>query len=70
MHINLMRGQYLCLNLEYFLPNLDQWCNCGRETNTPKWPAILNINYTKSFYVTPTFCKNKNFVQIGAHIEL
>jgi hypothetical protein len=20
--------------------------------------------------VTPTFCKNKNFVQIGAHIEL
>jgi hypothetical protein len=50
MHINLMRGQYLCLNLEYFLPNLDQWCNCGRETNTPKWPAILNINYTKSFY--------------------
>jgi hypothetical protein len=28
------------------LPILDQWCNCGREPNIPKWPAILNMNYT------------------------
>jgi hypothetical protein len=50
MHINLIRDQYLYLNLEYSLLILDQWCNCGRVPNTPKWPAILNINYTKSFY--------------------
>jgi hypothetical protein len=49
MHINLMRGKYLYLNLDYSLPSLDQWCNCGRVPNTPKWPAILSINFTKSF---------------------
>jgi hypothetical protein len=50
MHVNLMREQHLYLNLEHYLPILDQWCNCGREANIPKWPVILNINYTKSFY--------------------
>jgi hypothetical protein len=42
MHINLTREQYLYLNLEHSLPILDQWCNCGREPNIPKSPAILS----------------------------
>jgi hypothetical protein len=49
MHINIMREKYLYLNLEHSLPILDQWCNCGREPNIPKWQAILSMNYTKSF---------------------
>jgi hypothetical protein len=49
MHINLIREQCLYLNLEYSLPSLDQWCNCGRESNTPKCPAILSMNFTKFF---------------------
>jgi hypothetical protein len=50
MHVNLMREKYLYLNLEHSLPILDQWCNCVRGSNIPKWPAKLNMNYTKSFY--------------------
>jgi hypothetical protein len=48
MRVNLMREQYLYLNLEHSLPILDQWSICVRGTNIPKWPAILNMNYTKS----------------------
>jgi hypothetical protein len=50
MDINLMREQFLYINLEHSLLILDQWCNCGRELNIPKWPAILSMNHTKSFY--------------------
>jgi hypothetical protein len=35
--------------LEHSLPILDQWCNCGRGPNIPKWSAILRMNFTKSF---------------------
>jgi hypothetical protein len=35
--------------LEHSLPSLDQRCNCGRVPNTPKWQAILSMNFTKSF---------------------
>jgi hypothetical protein len=53
MHINLMREQYLKLSLEYFVPNLDQWCICVIGPNIPKWPATLSMKYTILF----TTCK-------------
>jgi hypothetical protein len=31
------------------LPSLDQWCNCGRVPNTPKWQAIFEYEFHKSF---------------------
>jgi hypothetical protein len=33
----------------FFLSNLDQWCTCVRGPNIPKWPAILSMDFTKSF---------------------
>jgi hypothetical protein len=53
MHVNLLREQYLYLSLEYFVPNLDQWCICVRGPNIPKWPATLSTKYTFLF----TTCK-------------
>jgi hypothetical protein len=50
MHVNLIREQCLYLSLEHSLSNLDQWYTCVRGSNIPKWPAILSMNYTKSFY--------------------
>jgi hypothetical protein len=49
MHVNLMREQYLYLNLEHLVQNLDQWCICVRGSNIPKWPATLSMKYTESF---------------------
>jgi hypothetical protein len=50
MNVNMMREQHLYLNLEHTLLILYQWRNCVRGPNIPKWPAILSMNYTKSFY--------------------
>jgi hypothetical protein len=41
-------------NLFYFISNLSQ--------------LKIYLNHIK--YVTPTFCKNKIFVQIGVHIKM
>jgi hypothetical protein len=60
MHINMMREQYLYLHLEHSLPILDQLCNCGREPNIPKWPAILSMNFTVIF----TTCKETSNILI------
>jgi hypothetical protein len=49
MHVTLMREKCLYLSLENSLSNLDQWCTCVKGSNIPKWPAILNMNFTKSF---------------------
>jgi hypothetical protein len=49
MHVNLMREKCLYLSLEYYLPILDQWWIRVRGPNIPKWPAILSMNFTKSF---------------------